>query len=98
MFKKITGMTPGQYARAVRDTTKAGKEADLSDVTGESDAMLLQDVDDLDHWVDLCQAQLDAAIIPHIDFTMDDLIDWNNFDDTMMNVKESNALNSGLGA
>ncbi|KAK0951036.1 hypothetical protein LTR91_025251 [Friedmanniomyces endolithicus] len=98
VFKKIAGVTPGQYARAVQDTKKAGKGADFSDITGEGDAMFLQDVDDLDHSVDLCQAQLDAAIIPDLDFTMDDLVDWNHFDDTMTSAKESIALNSALRA
>ncbi|KAK0247130.1 hypothetical protein B0A54_17853 [Friedmanniomyces endolithicus] len=98
VFKKIAGVTPAQYARVMRDTMKAGKEADLSDITGMSDALFLQDVDGFNHWVDPCQAQVDAAIIPDIDFTMDDLIDWNHFDETMINVKESDALNLALGA
>lgn len=97
VFKKIAGVTPGQYARAVRDTTRAGKEPDSVDNTGDCGALFLQDVDGFNHWVDLCQAQLDAAIIPDNDFTLDDLIDWNHFDDMMVTVKESDALGPVLG-
>ena len=97
VFKKIAGVTPLQYARAVRDTARASKEADNVDITGESDALFLQDADGLNHWVDLCQAQLDDTIIPDNDFTMDDLIDWNHFDDMIIAVKESGALGLELG-
>lgn len=96
MFKKIAGVTPRQYARAVRDTTRAGKEADNVDITGESDILYLQDVDGLNHWVDLYQAQLDHTIIPD-NFSMDDLIDWNHFDDMTITVKELDALGLELG-
>lgn len=93
VFKKIAGMTPGQYARAVQDTTRAGKDAGSEDMTGDCDALFLQDAGGFNYSVDFCQAQLDAAIIPDNDFTMDDLIDWNHFDDMMVaTLKESDAL------
>lgn len=96
VFKKIAGVTPRQYAQAVRDT-RSGKAADYVDITEENDALFLQDVDVFNHWVDLCQAQLDRTIIPDNDFTMDDLIDWNHFDDMMITVKGSDALGLELG-
>ena len=83
VFKKIAGVTPRQYAQAVRDTTRAGKEADNVDITGESDAFFLQDVDSFNHWVGLYQAQLYDTTILDNEFTMDDLIDWNHFDGMM---------------
>ena len=92
VFKKIAGVTQRQYAGAVRDITRARKEADYVDITGESDALFLQDVDGFNHWVDLCLAQLNDTIIPDKDFTMDDFIDWNHFDDMMITAKESLGL------
>lgn len=97
VFKKIAGVTPRQYAQAVRDITKPGKEADYVDITAENDALLLQDVDGFDHWVGLCQAQLDDMLIPDKDFVMEDFINWNHFDNMTMTVKESHALDLELG-
>lgn len=96
VFKKIAGVTPLQYARAVRDTARASKEADNVDIAGESDALFLQDVDGFNHWFDLCQAQRDDTIIPDNDFTTN-FIDWNYFDVMTMAVKESGALGLELG-
>ena len=97
VFKKIAGVTPRQYARAVRDLTRAGKEADYVDIMGESDASFLQDVGGFNHWVDLCQAPVDDTMIPDNDFTMDDLIDWNLFDDMMIHEEEPDVLRLDLG-
>jgi len=83
VFKKIAGVTPGRYARAMRDTTIAGKETGFVDIARDYGALFLQDVHDSNHCFDLCQAQLDDAIIPDSDFTVDDLIDWNHFDEMM---------------
>lgn len=96
VFKKISGVTPVQYAQAVRDTTKAGSEEGYVDITGDCHTFL-QDVDVFNPWVDLWQTQLDAAIMPDSDSTMDDLIDWNRFDDVMATVKETDALGPALG-
>lgn len=96
VFKRIAGVTPRKYARALRDTIWAEKD-DFADTTKESDASFLQHVDGFNQRVDLCQAQPDATIISGDDFTMDDLIDWDHFDDMMRNVEKSDALGLGLG-
>lgn len=59
--------------------------------------MEADDVDGFNPWVDLCEAPLDDTIIPDNDFNMDDLIDWNHFDDMMIAVNESDALGLVLG-
>lgn len=87
VFKKIAGVTPGQYARALRDTTWTSKKADFVDIMGESGASFLQHVDGFNHRVDLFQAQLDATTISESGFTMDDLIDWDHFDDMTIDVE-----------
>ncbi|KXL51148.1 hypothetical protein M433DRAFT_140886 [Acidomyces richmondensis BFW] len=87
VFKKITGVTPGQYARAMRDVMEASKKADSVDITRESDVLFPQEVNSFNHRIDFCQAQLDSTIITDVDFTMDDLIDWNQFDDTITAVQ-----------
>jgi len=91
IFKSIAGVTPAQYARALRDATEASKEADFADIAGGNHALFPQDGHS-NHWADLCQAQLDATIVPDTDFSIDDLIDWNLIDDTMKTVKEFDAL------
>lgn len=96
VFKQIAGVTPVQYGRAVRDAAQADKEAYLDMAEVGDPSVLLQEVDDFNHWVDLCQAQLDAAILPDNSITLDDLIDWSLFDATVT-TKESDAFDPALG-
>ncbi|KAL1980384.1 hypothetical protein VTN96DRAFT_4200 [Rasamsonia emersonii] len=83
VFKKITGMTPGQYARTMREEKNDGGEIGLEQA-GNDDPAISLEFDDPNQPVDLWQSQADAAAdLPENDISLDDLIDWNEFDAMM---------------
>lgn len=91
VFKKIAGMTPGQYARTMREAKGKGGETSHEDV-GNDDPAIPLGFDDSDQPVDLWQSQVDAAAdLPEDGISLDDLINWNELDAMMAGEQ----LNSG---
>ncbi|KAL1968997.1 hypothetical protein VTN77DRAFT_831 [Rasamsonia byssochlamydoides] len=89
VFKKIAGITPGQYARTIREEKNNGGEIGREGVENDDPTPPLE-FDDSNQLVGLWQSRLDAAVLPENDVSLDDLIDWDKFD-AMMAREQLNA-------
>lgn len=77
VFKKVAGVTPGQYASNIRDSA-TGVVAEKTRIEGE-------EVVDIGFDFDCDFAGLTAQFeVSNPALTLDDLIDWNEFDRIMM--------------
>lgn len=77
VFKKVAGVTPGQYASNIRDTS-SGTVVEMTRVEGE-------EVVDIGCDIGCDIAGLTAQFeVSDPTLTLDDLIDWNEFDRIMM--------------
>jgi methylphosphotriester-DNA--protein-cysteine methyltransferase len=83
VFKKIAGVTPGQYARAMREQKNNREETYRSGLENEDDLAIALDFEDLNELTDLWQSQLDGVDVPEGNMSLEDLINWDEFDAMM---------------